>query len=138
MYSNIALSAFETLTTLGLPLTLERGALYGRGFADLGYELFSCVGPRKLVSLFSGKVTEVAESELARLFPILSPDQLTDELLHRGGSISSIVFDDNRCWKLELSYRGRAHSYSDSRLDMVLVAALREVLTGQDQDQGSD
>ena len=68
MWSSPALLArCQELRELGLAPVFEAGRRLARGFADLGIEEFCLLSPNKIVSLFTGTVSDLPEDSLAYL-----------------------------------------------------------------------
>ena len=125
--SNSFLKACERLKNAGFPFVPEQGLRIGRGYADLGYEEFLLLQDRTMLSLFSGKTSELPEGHENFFFVIPSPDEIVHNLATRGASIESISFHQQRIWKVivggsrEISVEGRT-------LHEALLSALTTLL----------
>jgi len=73
---------------------------FGRGFADLGFEVFTVVPGGKLISLFSGDTIPIDLDFKEHFFVIPSCDDIAQELLKLGVEISSLSFFERREWRL--------------------------------------
>jgi len=95
------LELFAELRTLSQPANFVVGMQIARGFADLGFEEFLVLQGKKILSLFTGKITQLNQEEEHHLFLIYTPDQLVNMINQSGFEIKRLEFCDQRTWKLE-------------------------------------
>ena len=108
---NEQLAIFEELNLSGYRPLIQEGDQAGRGFADLGYEQFLVLPSNKLLSLFTGTITPVSQSDLSgaegsKLFQIPSVDQLMQELATRGVSSLNCSQAKDGSWICQGSLQG--------------------------------
>ncbi|MBX7137692.1 MAG: hypothetical protein K1X83_06880 [Oligoflexia bacterium] len=105
---------------------LEPGVRVARGFADLGFELFMILSPHKMVSLYTGKSVEIAETEHAQLVPVPSPDELVDLISRNNFDIDGLHFIEQRYWRLTLRdvKSGAQQPFEAATLEEVLLKGL--------------
>jgi hypothetical protein len=109
----------------GSPVDLSAGARCGRGFADLGYEEFLILPPRKLLSLFTGQISELNPEHEKFFFAIPSPDQMVAELDRRGIDIVGLTFERQRTWVLTTRKEGGPENVDRAtHIEEVLALAL--------------
>ena len=96
--ANHFLKKCEKLSRLGFTPTFELGMTVARGFADLGYEVFSMIGPNKMVSLFTGQVAELLESHRHFFFAVLDIDTMLSEISRLGYDLETLSYVDQRLW----------------------------------------
>jgi len=123
------LEKYQLLSRLGHSSRLEVSELLGRGFADLGFEVFVLLPGGKLLSLFTGSTSTLPDAEApdrANFFAILSADQIVDALVELGVTIESLTFCDQREWCLQLKLANSLESelYYAKELEEVLLDAL--------------
>ena len=94
----------QHLAELGFRPRFEEGMRVARGFADLGFEEFSVVPGEKLVSLFTGSVHDLSDSE--NLFVVPSCDDMVHELVRIGYDVTELRFDEARTWSLTVRPEG--------------------------------
>lgn len=131
MRSSKFLAKCQALSEAGFRPALEVGMFLGRGFADLGFELFSYLGQARYISLFTGQSAQINENEQSKLFAVPSCDEMVNEILKLGLDINSLDFIDQRHWKLSASdcrsrekFEFEADSLQDVLIDC-LTARLR-------------
>jgi len=125
------LEKYQLLSRLGHSSRLEVSELIGRGFADLGFEVFVLLPGDRLLSLFTGSTStlpEVDSPDRSNFFAILSPDQIVDALVELGITIESLTFCDQREWclRLKLADSSKSDLYYARELEGVLLDALIE------------
>lgn len=98
----------------------------GRGFADLGYEEFLVLPGEKLLSLFTGQVSQLNDENRRFLFPIPSVKQLINHIQLAGYDLISVTFEEQRRWKLVMRRSGSSESPTIEHVDLegVLLEAL--------------
>jgi hypothetical protein len=77
------------------------GQRVAREYADLGAEEFILLGGNRIVSLFTGKPSEIPEGHEKHFFRVPSVDELVDALGVHGVTIHAIRFMDQRSWIVE-------------------------------------
>ena len=125
--SNIYLKKFYELKLAGYTPELEPGMFIGRGFADLGFELFLYLPNGKLLSLFSGQQTSVDPHD-PHLFRVCISDELIEEILNRGWSINEIEHRDRRNWEVIIRREQREIRVCACSISEALVEAFAKVL----------
>ena len=90
------------LKKLGDVFALSPGAHIARGFADVGYEEFCLLPGDRLVSLFTGSITELRDDERGFFFVIPTVDDVTQELDRRGWDVVALESPDRRGWILRV------------------------------------
>ncbi len=99
MWANeVILQKCEELSRVGYRPALRVGMFVGRGFADVGSEVFTVHPGGKLLSLFSGKITPITEQEEEKLFHVPTTDEAVLELLRKGVVYSVSNATDGREW----------------------------------------
>jgi hypothetical protein len=94
------LAKCAALKDKGIHFEFEQGHIVARGYADLGYEEFVLLASNKICSLYSGKISELPEEEKKHFFIVPDQDMMTDKIIKTGLDIESIVFENQRNWKL--------------------------------------
>ena len=97
-FSNVFLAKCAALKDAGYKRELEPGVIVARGFADLGYEVFSVLPCDKLLSLFTGKITPLAADERQHLFLVPDADGLVQFIQVRCGYEIDCHTIDGRSW----------------------------------------
>lgn len=92
---------------MGLSYSPEVGTLLGRGFADLGFEEFSVLSSKKMVSLFTGECIEIPSDYRAHFFWIPTCDEMIEQIQRTGRDIGGLIFKDQRTWELSLANGGK-------------------------------
>ncbi len=113
----------------GFPFVQEQGRRIARGYADLGYEEFVLLTDDKLLSLYSGKPSEIPEGHSRHFFLVPTCDEMVDEISKRGFDIETLEFKDQRVWKVVLS-RGGVSLITEvaPTLEQVLILALKQIV----------
>jgi hypothetical protein len=124
IYSNAFLKLCQKAKDAGYPLRVEIGSFVGRGFADLGLELFACLPGNKLLSLMTGKQTNCMAEDHRHLFSVPTVDKAIIEFEGLGFKVTEITRIDNREFKVALEdAEGRLHSAVESDLLSALLEA---------------
>lgn len=106
---------------------MEQGQTVARGFADLGFEEFTLLNAHKIVSLYSGKVSDLPEDDRKHFFPVPAVDDLVDRIVKSGLDITRLNFLDQRKWVLTVSSsEGHERQYAGQTLKDVLLNCLLE------------
>lgn len=95
------LAKCEELKRCGMQLPIEAGARVGRGFADLGREEFLVLPSQRLLSLFTGQMSELNDTTREHLFVIPDTDRAIEILRDHGYDISQLEFQNQRTWCLQ-------------------------------------
>lgn len=114
----------EELKRQGFSFEQGVGTFVGRGFADLGYEVFSLISERKMVSLFTAQVTEIGEGDQKNLFVVPSSEELVNEIIKKGWDITKIEFKNQREWRVEIQHEGKVKETLSPSLDIALIDLL--------------
>ncbi len=128
-FSNEYLKKCERLTELGYSPRLKRGSLVGRGFADIGSEVFAVLSdPQnpelKVVSLFTGECSDIPASEREKLFALPQPDEMLTEIDRLGWDVASLSFERLSGWSITAVQEGRELKSSHERIDVLLLELL--------------
>jgi len=130
----------QALSRLGYRPRLEGGMLIGRGFADLGFEVFVLQPADKLLSLFTSTVSSLPPADSldrANFFHVILVDEAVNVLLELGSEISSLEFRDKREWFLSLDNGDSpTETYHARDLEQVFIDALLDLY--QQKKQNSD
>ena len=108
------------------------GAHIARGFADVGYEEFCFLPNERIVSLFTGSITELREEDRRFFFVVPTVDMVREELDRRGWDIVRLESPERRGWILEARHEssaGRIEGHGGSVLEAMLDA-LKKVVSG--------
>ena len=123
--SKESLRLFAQLHQAGVAPPLLPGQFVGRGFADLGCEIFAVVPGEKIISIFTGKVVTLTAQDRAHLFWIPSCDDLVQQIIRHDGDIRSIRLVEQRRWEVAVATSaGSVHSTLSDRLESALAEAL--------------
>lgn len=106
--SNSLLRRFEELKASGCALELREGQCIGRGFADLGYEVFHLLPGEKLLSLYTGSVSRLEPGQRAHFFAVPDCDALVRALDERQFEIEKVEHVKRREWRLVVRSKGLA------------------------------
>ena len=71
------------------------GSLISRGFADLGFELFSVLPNDKILSLFTGQLSGLNASDTNHFFPVPTVDEFARKIYELGFLMVSKQLDDS-------------------------------------------
>lgn len=96
------LARCEELKLAGFNPGFEPGRCVARGFSDLGFEVFQLVRGDKLVSLFTGKLSEKPHDFEKHFFAVLSCDDMAGWLDRYGYDIGGLRYVEQRRWELSL------------------------------------
>ncbi len=88
---------------LGLAPRFEVGEIIGREFADLGAELFEVLPGERMLSLYTGKITTLANDDRDKLFLVPDCDRLVDLIERQGVMIRTLQQSENRDWVVQLN-----------------------------------
>ena len=110
---------------VGYPLRMAPGEMVGRGFADIGYEAFSVLTGDRVVSLFTGEVKQIQESELSHFFSVPNVDQLVSFLDEKDIDVEELT-KNGGVWKLVVSSRDVRSESEDRSLTTLFSKALLE------------
>ena len=113
----------------GFPFVQEQGRRIARGYADLGYEEFILLTENKLLSLYSGKPSEIPEGHSHHFFLVPSCDEMVDEIIKRGFDIESLQFKNQRSWEIVATKKeGNRISEGAPTLEQALLLALKQIV----------
>lgn len=119
LFSNAFLAECEQLPRESFPLLLKPGGFVGRGFADIGFELFSVLPGEKLLSLMTGARTQPTEPERQHLFPVPLVDDLLRTVTEQGGE--GIQLENRQGWTVEASFSDEKVSAEAESLHLALI-----------------
>lgn len=127
--SNAFLKRCEKLKDLGLSPPLSTGMRVARGFADLGYEEFYCLSDKKLVSIFTGHLSDITPEHRNFFFAILPIEALVDSISKLHYDVESFTFVDQRRWRVALRHAGSSELLEvlDRELDCAVADALIQI-----------
>ena len=118
--SNDFLKNCETLKNKGIEFEIKAGQRIARGFADLGYEEFYLLPNNKLVSLFTGKISELQENHKNFFFVVPTIDDLLTKLALLNIQVEKLLFNDDDQW--QLTYNNE--KYHNNNLYSLLINIL--------------
>ncbi|MBN8548425.1 MAG: hypothetical protein J0M12_03800 [Deltaproteobacteria bacterium] len=127
--SNAFLKRCEKLKELGLSAEPDTGMRVARGFADLGYEEFYCLSNKKLVSIFTGHLSDLT-SEHARFFFEIPPvEELIDRILKQRYDVEAFTYVDQRVWSTQFRHTqsGELLETSDREFSCSIAEALLHI-----------
>ena len=102
MFTNVFLARCEELKLAGFNPPLEAGVCVARGFSDLGFEVFQLVRGGRLVSLFTGELSDKPRDFEKQFFLVPSCDEMAGCLDRYGYNIGGLRFLESRRWELSL------------------------------------
>ena len=118
----------QELKARGLVLPFEAGKRVARGYADLGTEEFQLLAPRKTVSLFTGKPSEIPDEHITFFFRIPEIDELVEELTRHRVIVVGATFKDQRRWTLSLLVGGEPREFISDSLEEAFLDGLISIL----------
>ena len=92
------LKTCDNVHKLGLRPRFEPGEIVARGFADLGFEEFLILPSKKLLSVMTGNIAELADGDRDRLVFVPGVEQLVEILEERKCFLERIEFVDGVRW----------------------------------------
>jgi hypothetical protein len=100
-----------------------------RGFADVGYEEFALLPHAKLVSLFTGQLSDLRDDDRRFFFVVPTPDMILQEVDRAGWDVVTVEHRDRRVWFVELVAAASARRVTGSGPTLLesLLAALIEM-----------
>lgn len=106
----------------GFPLLDEVGDTIGRGFADVGSELFLVLPGEKLLSLFTGEKVNYQQADRAHYFSVPDVETVVREIEAGGHKVLCIERTEAREWRAEIRMTdGDVLELSDSELLLCLL-----------------
>ncbi|MDZ4785931.1 MAG: hypothetical protein SGJ02_07630 [bacterium] len=96
------LTKCESLKQKGHEPNYEPGLHLGRGFADLGCEEFCLLTNNRLISLFTGTISELFDADRHFFFEIPTVSRLLEVLHVRGWNVLKIESENQRDWSMEM------------------------------------
>ncbi len=121
------LSLSHELLREKFPWKILPGMRIARGFADVGFEEYSVLTERSMVSLSTGQKGEIPESYRDHFFPIFTPDEISSALYELGVDIVSLEFVNQRTWRGKFTNGGADRVIEGKTLNETL---LRTLLSG--------
>jgi len=100
--------------------------MIARGFSDLGYEQFIVLHGGKLVSCFTGQISDLKPEEQQHFFQILTCDEMAEKIIGLYWDIERLDYIDNREWSISLKKHGsdEKEAFAKKTLQEVFLAAL--------------
>jgi hypothetical protein len=128
IFENTFLQKCEAASRAGFPLYDEVGSLVGRGFADVGYEIFAVLPSGQLLSLLTGQTSRIlSEEERAHFFSVPDVDTLIEFLEERACTVESFTRHDSREWHIALSHAdGRVFTAVGGTLSEAILTVIHE------------
>ncbi|MBX7145068.1 MAG: hypothetical protein K1X79_11500 [Oligoflexia bacterium] len=122
------LLACKALGEAGIRFNFKVGASVARGFADVGEEEFIVLPGNKLLSAYTGKLSEIDSDNVAFFFVLPTVDEMTDALQRSSFDIESISFENQRHWVLRCRHVSseRQLVVRHSQLSCAFAEALRQ------------
>lgn len=127
LLSPTRLKKCQRLKELGISSHFEVGECLARGFADLGFEQFIVLPASKLLSLLTGSITPLNDSDREHLFLVPDVEQLTQLILEKGGDLRFAEYIDRRTWKIEILSNGTTIQKEDRLLWSALIDSLIQI-----------
>ncbi len=137
MFNPRFLEKCRQLKEAGLEPEFETGVRIGRGFADLGMEVFQILPGGKALSLFTGQISVLNAQSVEDFFLVPSCDEIVDEIVKRGADVEVLEFAEQRRWVLRLFIlrnSGRIEFRAES-LEEVLAEGLLEILRREPREK---
>ena len=121
----------EELGRLSPTHELEAGMKVARGFADLGFEEFLLLPGERLLALYSGQITSLPPEHRKFFFAVPSPDHLVERIIRRNFDIISLVYEEQRSWRLILAEAttGKSVEAEGESLEECLAHGLMKALS---------
>lgn len=110
------------------PTEFGPGDFAARGFADLGVEVFCIIGAGRMISAFSGHISDAPSASDRNFFRVLDADELINELSRLGADLAKIEFMEQRLWSVEVNIKGEAIRQEAGSLHEVLIDCLLRVV----------
>lgn len=107
------------------------GLRIARGFADVGFEEYSVLTERTMVSLSTGQKGEIPETFREHFFPVLTPDQISNVLYRMEIDLSRIEYIDQRTWQGEFVKGSSNKTIAADSLDELFLKALLSAIRGE-------
>jgi len=126
----------QALKEAGFEPEFEPGAHLCRGFADLGFEEYCLLSGDRLLSIFTGTITELHEAEKSHLFEIPSISRAANWLHKTGWDVSSIITQDQRSWCLSMKHHSTQEEIvvEERSIDGVFLEAILLALKNVDNE----
>ena len=107
----------------GFPLLCEVGDLIGRGFADVGYEVFAVLPGDRLISVLTGEQTSFQEADTRHYFSVPEVDSIIQVLESSGDKVLSVERRDAREWHVQVeTQEGQISDHADENLSLCLLS----------------
>ncbi|MCI5065540.1 hypothetical protein MRY87_07440 [bacterium] len=84
----------------GYPLDSRPGKVIGRGFADVGYEVFLVLPNRMLLSLLTGEQSPLRDEEGSHYFSVPSVEEVVARIEEGGSQLTRLLREDRRTWSV--------------------------------------
>lgn len=123
-HSNRVLEKFSKLEGGDARAMFEPGARVARGFSDVGYEEFGVLPNGKLLSLFTGSLSEPDERERGFFVRVLDADELLDIAARRGVRVGSIHRLPGGRWRFGFELDGTSAEVESGPCESLVEAIL--------------
>lgn len=110
---------------------LTPGGRISRGFADAGFEEYSVLTDKSMISLNTGKAGEIPETYKEHFFPVYTVDEMVPLLYSRGVDIVSLHFVEQRTWRLITTKDGKESGHEARTLEEVFLTRLLLDIKGE-------
>lgn len=120
--SNHFLKLCEELKHQGCIFPVKAGVRLGRGFADLGYEEFYLLNNQKIVSIFTGTLSDWNPLDEKFFFVVPTEKDLFAKLIEKGIEIMTCQYVNEQEWCLEVVFNQEKREFRGSCLAEVLMA----------------
>lgn len=123
-FSNSYLERCEAARRDGFPLLHDVGDVIGRGFADIGYELFVVLPGERILSLLTGEKSHLQPADEQHYFSVPTADTVVEILESTGNVFVEGTRPESREWIVKIQLKnGEEKACSDSSLVLALLKA---------------
>ena len=125
--ANKTLGTLEKLHRAGFACLFEPGEQIARGFADLGYEQFLMLSENKIISLQSGKPSELPEDHRHHFFSVPSAEKLAAELDCRDVQIVKIFPVGHVRWGVQVKAKDQYSLEAATIVELLAEVMIKEL-----------
>jgi hypothetical protein len=128
------LKCCSSLNDAGCLFDWSVGTRLGRGFADFGFEEFYILPRDQVLSIITGKVSQLQEDERNFLFVIPTASQLTDKIDLMNCDVKSLKYTAQKRWLATVERVGGSEPFeveADSP-EQALIGALMLLIKKED------
>jgi hypothetical protein len=134
IFENDFLQQCERASQRGFPLFDDVGCLVGRGYADIGYEVFVMLPSGQLLSLLTGQTSRFAAEDREHFFSVPDLDTVVRVLEEAGCSIESSIRLEQRTWSVQIrSGDGRTVEALADNLHLAMMMAIHDGILIQNE-----